>query len=38
MKKLYDGKYDTPRQLRFWLAGFKDATVTLSNISVEEVK
>lgn len=38
MKKLYNGQYDTPRSLRFFLAGLKDATVTLSNISVEEVK
>ena len=38
MKKLYNGQYDTPRNLRFWLAGFKDANITVSNISVEEVK
>ena len=33
-----DGIYDSPRALRFALGNFKDANVTLSDMSFEEVK
>ena len=36
--KAKDGNYDSPRALRFAIGDFKDATVTLSDVSLEEVK
>lgn len=38
VKKDKDGKYNSPRTLRFSLGDMKDVTVTLSNISFEEIK
>lgn len=38
VKKDKDGKLDTPRSLRMFFGAFKDATVTVSDISFEEVK
>jgi hypothetical protein len=38
VKKDKDGKYDSPRTLRFWLGEMKDASITLSEVSLEEVK
>jgi hypothetical protein len=33
-----DGKYESPRSLHLYLGGIKDATVTLSDVSIEESK
>lgn len=38
VKKDKNGKYDSPRSLRFYLGDLKDATFTLSDVSFEEVK
>lgn len=38
VKKDKDGKYDSPRTLRLWLGEMKDASITLSEVSLEEVK
>ncbi len=38
VKKDKDGKYDAPRSLRFWLGELKDATITVSDVSIEELK
>jgi hypothetical protein len=38
VKKGKDGKYEAPRSLRLFFGAFKDATVTVSDISLEEIK
>ena len=38
VKKDKDGKYDLPRSLRFWLGELKDANITVSDVSLEEIK
>jgi hypothetical protein len=38
VKKDKDGKYDSPRSLRFWFGNFKDATITVSDVSLAEIK